>query len=111
MPGTVLVLNTGSSSLKYQLVQPSVAVSVVDGIVERIGDDGGVADHQEALRVAFEQRLGLRDAAEDRAVERLRVQVGLLELKWGAHGVGDCRAEHGPCCAHLLRVRKSESVR
>ena len=32
--GTVLVLNTGSSSLKYQLVQPGGAVSIVDGIVE-----------------------------------------------------------------------------
>ena len=53
--GTVLVLNTGSSSLKYQLVQPGGAVSIVDGIVERIGDDGGVADHQEALRVAFDE--------------------------------------------------------
>lgn len=55
MAGTVLVLNTGSSSLKYQLVQPGAAVSLVDGIVERIGDDGGVADHQEALRVAFDE--------------------------------------------------------
>jgi acetate kinase len=55
MAGTVLVLNTGSSSLKYQLVQPGGAVSIVDGIVERIGDDGGVADHQEALQVAFDE--------------------------------------------------------
>ena len=55
MTATVLVLNTGSSSLKYQLVQPGAAVSIFDGIVERIGDDGGVADHHEALRVAFDE--------------------------------------------------------
>lgn len=54
MADTVLVLNSGSSSLKYSLVQPDTGVSLVDGIVERIGVDGGVADHEAALRAAFE---------------------------------------------------------
>jgi len=54
MTDTVLVLNSGSSSLKYSLVQPDTGVSLVDGIVERIGVDGGVADHEAALRAAFE---------------------------------------------------------
>ena len=52
--GTVLVLNSGSSSLKYSLVQPDTGVSLVDGIVEQIGEDGGVPDHEAALRAAFE---------------------------------------------------------
>jgi acetate kinase len=51
--GTVLVLNSGSSSLKYQLIQPDTGDSVAHGIVERIGDDGGVPDHEAALRLAF----------------------------------------------------------
>ncbi|MEI7545117.1 MAG: acetate kinase [Mycobacteriaceae bacterium] len=51
---TVLVLNSGSSSLKYSLVQPDAGVSVVDGVVERIGEDGGVPDHEAALRAAFD---------------------------------------------------------
>jgi acetate kinase len=54
MPDTVLVLNSGSSSLKYSLVQPDTGGSLVDGIVERIGEDGGVADHEAALRSAFD---------------------------------------------------------
>ena len=54
MSETVLVLNSGSSSLKYQLVEPRTGMSLVDGIVERIGEDGGVADHEAALRAAFE---------------------------------------------------------
>ncbi len=54
MSDTVLVLNSGSSSLKYSLVQPDAGVSLVDGVVERIGEDGGVADHEAALRAAFE---------------------------------------------------------
>ena len=52
---TVLVLNSGSSSLKYQLVQPDTGVSLAHGIVERIGQDGGVPDHEAALRLAFDQ--------------------------------------------------------
>ena len=53
MTATVLVLNSGSSSLKYSLVQPDTGVSLIDGIVERIGEDEGVVDHEAALRLAF----------------------------------------------------------
>lgn len=55
MPGAVLVLNSGSSSLKYQLVQPDTGESLAHGIVERIGEEGGVADHEAALRLAFDR--------------------------------------------------------
>jgi len=51
---TVLVLNCGSSSLKYAVVEPDSGRQLADGIVERIGDDGGVADHEAALRAAFD---------------------------------------------------------
>lgn len=54
MAGTVLVLNSGSSSLKYQLVHPETGESMSHGIVERIGQDGGVADHAAALRAVFD---------------------------------------------------------
>ncbi len=50
----VLVVNSGSSSLKYAVVEPESGTMVADGIVERIGD-GPVADHSAALQVAFEQ--------------------------------------------------------
>jgi acetate kinase len=51
---TVLVLNCGSSSLKYAVVEPDSGRQLADGIVERIGDDRGVADHEAALRAAFD---------------------------------------------------------
>jgi len=54
MAATVLVLNSGSSSLKYSLIQADTGASLVDGIVERIGEDGAVPDHEAALRAAFE---------------------------------------------------------
>lgn len=52
---TVLVINSGSSSLKYQLVQPNSGASLADGLVEQIGEPGSkVPDHDAALRSAFE---------------------------------------------------------
>lgn len=47
----VLVLNAGSSSLKYQLVVPETAEVQAKGLVERIGEPGSpVADHATAMR-------------------------------------------------------------
>ena len=43
MADTVLVLNSGSSSLKYQLVEPESGRSLFSGIVERIGDENSTA--------------------------------------------------------------------
>jgi acetate kinase len=66
---TVLVVNAGSSTIKYALIDPDAGGPVAEGLVERIGDDasraehthGGrtseravpVADHDEGLRLAF----------------------------------------------------------
>jgi acetate kinase len=71
--GSVLVMNSGSSSLKYQLVNPVGGEAIAAGTIERIGEDTGiikhrfggntttrvepVADHGVALRIA----LGLFD--------------------------------------------------
>jgi acetate kinase len=47
----VLVLNAGSSSLKYQLVVPKTAEVQAKGLVERIGEPGSpVADHAAAMQ-------------------------------------------------------------
>ena len=51
---TVLVVNSGSSSLKYAVVEPDSGTIFADGIVERIGE-GPVADHAAAVREAFDQ--------------------------------------------------------
>jgi acetate kinase len=63
MTSTVLVLNSGSSSLKYQLIEPDSGKSLADGIVEQIGEPSSrVVDHGAALQVAFEK---LSDAGID----------------------------------------------
>jgi acetate kinase len=51
---TVLVLNCGSSSLKYAVVEPDSGRQVADGMVERIGQ-GEIPDHEAALRAAFDE--------------------------------------------------------
>jgi acetate kinase len=50
---TVLVVNSGSSSLKYAVIEPSTGRQVTDGIVERIGGSE-VPDHEAALKAAYD---------------------------------------------------------
>ena len=45
----VLVVNSGSSSLKYQLFDMKTETRLAKGLVERIGC-GGPKDHAEALK-------------------------------------------------------------
>jgi acetate kinase len=52
----VLVLNVGSSSLKYRLLVPESGEVLAGGIVERIGEAGSdVGDHPAALRAMTER--------------------------------------------------------
>lgn len=68
--GTVLVINSGSSSIKYQLLDPRSGVVLAIGLVEKIGEEEGqvkhtvgeettrhtrvLADHEAGLRVVLE---------------------------------------------------------
>lgn len=50
MPQTVLVINSGSSSLKYQLIDPDTGHSLAQGLVERIGEEVGHLHHRYSVR-------------------------------------------------------------
>ncbi|HEY0241012.1 MAG TPA: acetate kinase [Friedmanniella sp.] len=51
-PAPILVLNAGSSSLKYQVLVPETTEVLAKGLIERIGEDGsGVPDHSAAMGV------------------------------------------------------------
>jgi acetate kinase len=54
MTRKVLVLNSGSSSVKYAVVDPDSGEQTADGIVERIGDSE-VPDHAAAMQVVFDE--------------------------------------------------------
>jgi acetate kinase len=44
--GSVLVINSGSSSVKYQLVNPIGGEAIASGLVERIGEGEGIVTHK-----------------------------------------------------------------
>ncbi len=61
---TVLVLNAGSSSLKYRLVTPDRPDGPDRGVIERIGESGGdAADHGHAVARLVERLSGKAIAA------------------------------------------------
>ncbi|WP_327149238.1 acetate/propionate family kinase [Nocardia sp. NBC_01329] len=51
----VLVVNSGSSSIKYQLLDPDSGTIAAAGLVERIGEDGGAIEHTTDGRTSTEQ--------------------------------------------------------
>ena len=64
----VLVLNAGSSSLKYQLVVPETGDVLAKGLIEQIGEPGSpVSDHSQAMHVVADQ---LAEAGVDLATVR-----------------------------------------
>jgi len=77
----VLVLNAGSSSLKYQLVVPASGEVRAGGVIERIGEAGSdVEKVRQATAIARERRPDLLiegpiqyDAAIDPAVARAKL--------------------------------------
>lgn len=79
---TVLVLNSGSSSLKYQVVQPDSGRSLARGVIGRIGEHGGVPDHEAALLLAFDELAthGLHPREMDLAAVGHRVVHGGPDL-------------------------------
>lgn len=70
---TVLVLNSGSSSLKYQLVDPASGKALAGGIVERIGESTGRAKHE-----ADGEEL-VRDLPVPDHGAALRIVIGLFD--------------------------------
>ena len=74
----VLVVNSGSSSLKYQLFDMKTETRLAKGLVERIGC-GGPKDHGEALKEVVKQLSGeansssLRKSGQETASPLLRL--------------------------------------
>lgn len=55
MSQTVLVINSGSSTIKYQLVDPETGEAIARGLVERIGDPVGKIKHTHGDDVTIEE--------------------------------------------------------
>ncbi|PFG40504.1 acetate kinase [Georgenia soli] len=88
MSSTVLVINSGSSSIKYQLIDPASGESLASGLVERIGEPEGRVEHRTGGRTT-EQRNPVPDHAEGlRTVLNLFDEVGPALADAGVVAVG-----------------------
>ncbi|MFE5672272.1 acetate/propionate family kinase [Agromyces sp. NPDC056523] len=58
---TVLVVNSGSSSLKYQLLDVEEGEALATGLVERIGQPEGLATHSDATGRELRDELAIPD--------------------------------------------------
>lgn len=76
----VLVINAGSSSLKYQLVDPESGDAAAKGLIERVGTSGGHLKHESGKQVD-ERDVDVPDhtaavAAMREAIERGGITLG-----------------------------------
>ncbi|MGW0809332.1 acetate/propionate family kinase [Nonomuraea sp. NPDC002799] len=74
MAGRILVLNTGSSSIKYELVATDTGERPARGLVERIGEEGGRLTHHAGDGPPYVRKAHFRDHAEalEAAMEAFR---------------------------------------
>lgn len=70
---TVLVVNSGSSSIKYQLVDPEAGQAIASGLVERIGEKTGAVKHKYG-EVTKSEQVHIADHEEG-----MRIVLGLFE--------------------------------
>jgi acetate kinase len=71
----IFIVNSGSSSIKYQLIDVESAESLLSGSVERIGEPGHPADHTEGLTAVL---ASLGDTSRIAAVGHRVVHGGSL---------------------------------
>lgn len=85
---TVLVINSGSSSIKYQLVDPVKGESLASGIVERIGEPIGHYEHNyDGKTTELEEPVPDHDTGLRRVIELFN-EVGPVLKEAGVKAVG-----------------------
>lgn len=72
----VLVINAGSSSVKYRLIIPDAAEVLADGTIERIGEHGGEVTHE----------TGGETHSGDHAAEDIGAALELITEQFATHG-------------------------
>ncbi len=92
----ILVINCGSSSIKYQLFCIETDKSLLSGIVEKIGEDGSCICHKKADKCyKLKQRLKDYFSAIEKISELLTDEVwGAVKNKNDIHAIGH-RVVHG----------------
>lgn len=101
---TVLVINSGSSSIKYQLVDPATGESLANGLVERIGEETSILRHNYGeLRVDATERIADHGAGLRRVVAFFE-EVGPSLSASGVIAVGHRVVQGGPDVDRALLI-------
>jgi acetate kinase len=109
----VFVVNSGSSSIKYQLIDTDTGESLLSGIVDRIGEAGQVADHAEAMRSVLAKIDGQDVAAVGHRVVHGgatfdRATLVTPEVEAEIDALAALAPLHNP--ANLLGIRAAQAV-
>ena len=109
----IFVLNSGSSSIKYQLIDVESGVVGLHGLIDRIGEPGEVADHTAALESIFDQVEGHTVAAVGHRVVHggslfANATVITAEVEAAIEGLSALAPLHNP--ANLLGIRAARAV-
>jgi acetate kinase len=108
----IFVVNAGSSSLKYQLIDVESGAVALKGTVDRIGD-GGPADHTQALAGVLDQLQGHEVAGVGHRVVHGgslfdRATLITAEVEAAIEGLAALAPLHNP--ANLLGIRAARAV-
>lgn len=92
----ILVINSGSSSLKYQLYDMGTKEVVAKGLVERIGIEGGIMNYSaNSHKIKYNQQIDTHDVALNLVVKELTSpDHGVLASLDGIDAIGH-RVVHG----------------
>ncbi len=84
----VLVINSGSSSLKYSLIDMERELSLGEGLIERIGQDAGTVTHTVRHLAEGAASVALLDEKHqsDRAIADHDAAVAVMLEQFAAHG-------------------------
>jgi acetate kinase len=110
---SIFVVNSGSSSIKYQLIDVESGEVALQGLIDRIGEDGEVADHTVALAAILELVEGRDMAAVGHRVvhggSRFdRATVIDDEVEAAIEALSALAPLHNP--ANLLGIRAARAV-
>lgn len=109
----IFVVNSGSSSIKYELIDVESERVSVTGIIERIGEPGEVVDHTAALASILEQVEGREIAAVGHRVVHGgslfdRATLIIPEVEHAIEALASLAPLHNP--ANLLGIRAARAV-
>jgi acetate kinase len=109
----IFVVNSGSSSVKYQLIDVESGVVELQGLIDRIGESGNAKDHTAALESILDQVEGRAIAAVGHRVVHGgslfdRATVITAEVEQAIEALSALAPLHNP--ANLLGIRAARAV-